>query len=127
MRATLPHFDLDWTLRVDASKRGVAAALLMKIPQKDGSFTIVPIAFASQKFSPQAEKWSPIQQESYACYFGCKIFSYYLACKFFTLQTDHNNLLFMEALAVSSVPSFSGRRSPNHGQQGHSGRRKISG
>jgi hypothetical protein len=97
-------YDLDWILRTDASEAGVAAVLLMKKPSEDSSeHILVPLGFASQKFSPQAIKWSTIEQEAYGCFFGVKYFSYYLHFKLFVLETDHNNLLWMEASAVPKV------------------------
>ena len=105
-----PDYSLEWTLRVDASTYGVAAALLMKKPIVDSAdptatvkHVMLPIAFISQKFSLQASKWSVIEQEAYACYFGVKKFAYYLHCKHFTLETDHNNLIWMEASAVPKI------------------------
>jgi hypothetical protein len=108
-----PDYSVEWILRVDASSSGVSAALLMKIPaiappattDPDAALlTItVPISFASQKFSAQASRWSVIEQEAYACFFGVKKFAYYLHCKPFTLETDHNNLIWMEASAVPKI------------------------
>ena len=101
-----PNYELDWILRTDASQSGVGAVLLQVVPSSDANsdvFQYQPISFASQKFSPQAVNWSTIEQEAYGIYFGVKSFSYYLRCKPFTLETDHNNLLWMEASAVPKV------------------------
>jgi hypothetical protein len=100
-----PDYDMEWILRVDASTIGAAAALFMRKPSPDPKSRepVLPIAFASKKFSVQATKWSTIEQEAYACYFGVNYFDYYLRCKPFVLETDHNNLLWMES---SSVPKI---------------------
>jgi hypothetical protein len=106
-----PDYTLDWVLRVDASTLGVAAALMMRKPVNDPmpkegkaiEYVLIPIAFASQKFSPQAKNWAIIEQEAYSCFFGIKKFEYYLRCKHFTLETDHNNLIWMEASSVPKV------------------------
>jgi hypothetical protein len=100
-----PDYELDWILRVDASTIGVAAALFMRKPPTDPSDcdTFLPISFASKKFSPQAIKWSTIEQEAFACYFGVNYFDYYLRCKEFVLETDHNNLVWIQA---SNVPKI---------------------
>ena len=100
-----PNYSLDWILRTDASLHGVGAVLLqvVKPTTADGDPVYQPISFASQKFSPQATRWSTIEQEAYGIYFGVKTFSYYLMCKHFVLETDHNNLLWMEASAVPKV------------------------
>ena len=100
-----PDYSLDWILRTDASLHGVGAVLLqiVKHATNDTESFYQPISFSSQKFSPQATRWSTIEQEAYGIYFGVKSFSYYLMCKPFVLETDHNNLLWMEASAVPKV------------------------
>jgi hypothetical protein len=103
MKLYYPDYSLEWILRVDASQLGVGAVLLMAKPNDNDSTVLLPISFASQKFSPQATRWTTIEQEAYACYFGVKYFSYYLHCKHFILETDHNNLIWIEASAVPKV------------------------
>jgi len=100
-----PDYSLDWILRTDASLHGVGAVLLQIVTAATSTSDPVyqPISFASQKFSPQATRWSTIEQEAYGIYFGVKTFSYYLMCKSFILETDHNNLLWIEASAVPKV------------------------
>lgn len=99
-----PNFELEWILRTDASQRGVGAVLLQVYVSPDDSSTqYQPIGFASQKFSEQASRWTTIEQEAYGIYFGVKSFAYYLICKPFILETDHNNLLWIEASAVPKV------------------------
>lgn len=99
-----PDYSLRWILRTDASLRGVGA-VLMQVAHPDPlhSPVLQPIAFASQKFSEQASRWTTLEQEGFAVYFAVKSFSYYLTCKDFILETDHNNLLWMEASAVPKV------------------------
>jgi hypothetical protein len=94
-----PDYTLEWILRTDASIFGVGAVLLQLTPTNE----LQPIGFASQKFSPAATRWSTIEQESYGIYFAVKHFSYFLACKPFILETDHRNLLWMEASAVPKI------------------------
>lgn len=98
-----PNYDLPWILRVDASKVGVGAVLSQKAIGVDGREELQPIAFVSQKFSEQATRWKTIEQEAYSCYFGVFKLSYYLHCKEFILETDHNNLLWMEASLVPKI------------------------
>ncbi len=97
-----PNYDFKWILRTDASDFGVGAVLLqvddtISPPQHQ------PIGFVSQKLSPQATRWSTIEKEAYAVYFGVKSFSYYLIGKPFVLQTDHANLQWMEASVVPKI------------------------
>ncbi len=97
-----PNYELKWILRTDASDLGVGAVLL----QIDDSFTPPqhqPIGFVSQKLSSQATRWSTIEKEAYAVYFGVKSFAYYLIGKPFVLQTDHANLQWMEASVVPKI------------------------
>jgi len=97
-----PNYDLKWILRTDASDFGVGAVLL----QVDDSISPPqhqPIQFVSQKLSPQATRWSTIEKEAYAVYFGVKSFAYYLIGKPFILQTDHANLQWMEASVVPKI------------------------
>jgi len=100
-----PNYNLLWLLRTDASQLGVGAVLLQlfETPDAPGEIQYQPLGFASQKFSTQATNWSTIEQEAYGIYFGVKSFAYYLRCKPFILETDHNNLLWMEASAVPKV------------------------
>lgn len=93
-----PDYSLKWIMRVDASLHGVGAALYQI---KDD--VLQPIAHASQKFSEQASKWTTIEQEAYSCYFGFNKFSYYIQCKPFILETDHNNLVWMEQSLVPKI------------------------
>lgn len=99
-----PNHDLPWVLRTDASNYGVGAVLLQLCPNEDGSKIIAqPICFISAKFSEQAQKWSTYEQECYAIYLAVKSFAHYLYGKAFVLETDHNNLLWMEVSAVPKV------------------------
>lgn len=99
-----PDYSLDWILRTDASLHGVGAVLIQvyrATPESEPVYQ--PIGFASKKFSPQATRWSTIEQEAYAIYFAVDHFSYYLRCKPFVIETDHNNLLWIEASSVPKV------------------------
>jgi hypothetical protein len=99
-----PDYNLEWILRTDASQYGVGAVLLQVYYADENSPPqYQPLGFASQKFSSQATRWSTIEQEAYGIYFGVKSFSYYLLCKPFILETDHNNLLWIESSAVPKV------------------------
>lgn len=99
-----PNYDYDWILRTDASSVGVGAVLLQVKPaSSDSPAEEQPISFATKKFSDAATRWSTIEQEAYAIYFAVTYFSYYLRCKPFILETDHNNLLWMEASTVPKI------------------------
>ena len=96
-----PDYELDWTLRVDASKVAVDAVLYQTRKGTDGTVTHEAIGFASKKFSDVALRWDTMTKESYGCFFGIEHFAYYLRGKPFILETDHRNILWIEK---SDVP-----------------------
>jgi hypothetical protein len=97
-----PDYSLEWIMRTDASIVGVSAAIFQLAP-KDGDFIWQPIGFASHKFSEPATRWTTIEQEAYGCYFGILSFEYKLRGKHFTLETDHQNLIWMEKSVVPKI------------------------
>ena len=99
-----PNYELPWILRTDASNFGVGAVLLQVFNNPaTNQVEYQPIAFASKKFSDAAQRWSTIEQEAYGIYFAVHHFTYYLRPKQFVIETDHNNLLWMEASLVPKV------------------------
>ena len=84
-----PDYNLDWTLRVDASNAAVGAVLYQSCKRGDGSLVHEATGFASMKFSEVALNWDSVKKESYACFFGTEHFAYYLRGKSFVLETDH--------------------------------------
>ena len=97
-----PDYSLDWILRVDASKIAVCAVLLQIIIVNNKE-VYHPIGFKSMKLSGSATNWDAHKREAYGCYWGVKVFSYYLHGKKFILETDHANLLYMEKSEVYIV------------------------
>ena len=98
-----PDYSLEWILRTDASELGVGAVLLQKKILDDGSEQLQPIAFVSKKFSDQATRWATIEQEAYGIYYAVKQLAYYLIGKQFIVETDHQNLVWMEASEVPKI------------------------
>jgi hypothetical protein len=98
-----PDYELEWILRTDASELGVGAVLLQVKTMEDGNVVLQPIAFVAKKFSETAKAWSTIEQEGYGIFYAVKTLAYYLIGKRFTVETDHNNLLWMEASAVPKI------------------------
>ena len=95
-----PDYTLPWILRTDASLEG-AAAVLLQVPPDDQP--LQPIGIVSKKFSAQAKNWTTIEQEAYGNYFGVNAFEYLLMGKEFILETDHNNLRWIEASLVPKI------------------------
>jgi hypothetical protein len=86
-------------VRTDASEIGVGGVLLQINDKQEEQI----IALISKKFSEQAQKWSTIEQEAYGIYYTVKRLSYYLMGKEFVVETDHNNLLWMESSEVHKI------------------------
>ena len=57
----------------------------------------------SAKFSDPATRWTTIEQECFAIYFAVLTYAYFLYGNVFTIETDHNNLRWME---LSKVPKI---------------------
>ena len=98
-----PDYSLDWILRTDASDYGIGSVLLQVFVTPEGNKVLQPIAFFSKKFSTQALNWPTIEKEGYAIYIATKKFAYYLVGKDFVIETDHNNLRWMEASEVPKI------------------------
>jgi hypothetical protein len=98
-----PDYELPWILRTDASETGIGGVLLQIKTNESGNEVMQPISFVSKKFSDPATRWSTIEQECYGIYFCVHHFGYFLRCKFFVLETDHNNLRWMSASEVPKI------------------------
>lgn len=100
----LPDYSLEWILRTDASLLGVGAVLFQLYVASDSADPIYqPIAFVSHKFSAQASRWTTIEQEAFAIFYAVMKLSFQLRGKPFVLETDHNNLLWIEASVVPKI------------------------
>ena len=98
-----PDYSLEWILSVDASDFAVGG-VLFQIPRDAKTETdFQVIAFISKKLSEVAQRWSVMEKECFSIFYSVKKLSYYLYGKFFTIRTDHQNLLWME---LSEVPKI---------------------
>ena len=93
-----PDYTLDWIVRTDASELGIGGVL---VQLKNNEEQI--LALVSKKFSDPATRWSTIEQEAFGLYYVVKILAYYLVGKEFVLETDHNNLRWMESSEVPKI------------------------
>lgn len=98
---TLAFIDYDKPiyLRTDASLRGVGAVLY----QLNDSNLPCYIAFASHAFSATESRWSTIEQEAYAVYFGITSFEPYLLGQHFIVETDHKNLTYINKATAPKI------------------------
>ena len=78
------------TLHTDASEYGVGVYLFQTVDGKDQ-----PVAFVSKSLSKSQLRWSVIQKEAYGIFFSCMYLQSLLRDRFFTIRTDHRNLLFI--------------------------------
>jgi hypothetical protein len=77
-------------LLVDASDNGVGGVLIQVRNEKHE-----PVLFFSHAFSEVAKRWSTIEQEAYAIYYGIMKCEHILLCYPFVLMTDHQNLVYI--------------------------------
>jgi hypothetical protein len=103
-----PDFSLPWTLRTDASTYGIGAVLFQtrtEVDAQTGEETQLhqPLFFLSSKFSDAATRWSTREQECYAIYYALKQLEWYLLFKPFVIETDHNNLRWLEQSTVAKL------------------------
>ena len=55
---------------------------------------IKPAAFVSKSLNKSQLRWSVIQKEAYGIFYSCMYLQSLLRDRFFTIRTDHRNLLF---------------------------------
>jgi hypothetical protein len=94
----LPELDKLFVLRTDASDTGLGAVLLQ---EQEG--VKLPIAYASRKLLPREQNYSVIEKECLALVWGIGKFHTYLFGREFTLQTDHQPLLYLNKAKVANA------------------------
>ena len=83
------------TLEVDASQKGLGAALLQN--EK-------PVAFGSKTLTDCQSRYSNIEREMLALVFGIQRYHTYLYAKPFVIITDHQPLVNITAKPIHSAP-----------------------
>jgi len=94
----LPELSKTFVLRTDASDTGLGAVLLQ---EQEG--VKLPIAYASRKLLPREQNYSVIEKECLALVWGIGKFHTYLFGREFTLQTDHQPLLYLNKAKVANA------------------------
>ena len=92
-KCTTMHFMSDTapiTLHTDASDYGVGGYLFQTL---DGIGQ--PVALVSRSLNKFQLRWSVIQKEAYGIFYSCMYIQSLLRDRFFTVRTDHGNLLFI--------------------------------
>ncbi len=94
---TLAYFDpnKDTVIQVDASGRGLGAALL-----QGGR----PVAFASKSLTSTEQRYANIEREMLAVVFGCKRFHTYVYGRPFTIESDHKPLQMIVEKNLTAAP-----------------------
>ena len=103
MKLFYPDHELDWILRTDASEYGYGGILYQTYIDASGVKIYQPLKFMSKKFSDPATRWDTFTQECYAIFACIKDCEYLLRGKSFVIETDHNNLLWLEQSAVPKI------------------------
>lgn len=91
-------------LEVDASGRGLGAALLQKCEKDDGRGDLQPIAYASKALTEAETRYANIEREMLAILFGLERFHYYTYGRKITVITDHKPLVAIASKALSQAP-----------------------
>jgi hypothetical protein len=94
----LPECTKPFVLRTDASNAGLGAVLLQH--QGDDVF---PVAYASRKLLPREQAYATIEKECLAMIWGIKKFDQYLYGREFTLQTDHQSLIYINRTKMNNA------------------------
>ena len=81
-------------LRTDASNIGAGGILFQRFIDGD-VVEEKPIAFVSKAFNDTEKNWSTIEQEGFAIFHCVMKLDHYLKGRFFTIETDHRNLVYM--------------------------------
>ena len=94
----LPDFQKDFILQTDASDTGIGAVLL----QDYGGYRF-PIYYASKKLLDRERRYSVIEKECLAIVWAIQKFQNYLYGKEFTLETDHQPLVYLNKSKVANA------------------------
>ena len=86
----LPDQTKSFTLRTDASNVGIGTVLLQ---DHDGKLS--PVSFPRRKLTSRERKYSTIEGECLAIVWAIRKFLVFLYGKEFTLQTDHQPLVYL--------------------------------
>ena len=94
-------------LMVDASQRGLGAALLQPDKQQDGDYSreLRPVVFASKSLSKSQKNYVSIEREMLAITYGIKRLHTYLYGRPFTVLSDHKPLEIICNKPLTNAPA----------------------
>jgi hypothetical protein len=90
-----PDFSKEFIVQTDASEKGIGVVLAQK--SKDN--TDHPILYLSKKFTESEKKFGTTEKECAAIIYAIKKLRHYLDGQHFTIETDHNPLVFLKTNA----------------------------
>ena len=93
-----PNFDAPFYLSTDASQVGIGAVL----SQRDEHQREHPVYYASRSLTDAERRYSTIERELLAIIYSTEKFKYYLSGRKFTIITDHNPLVYLNSIKISS-------------------------
>ena len=93
----LPDLTKQFILRTDASEAGIGAVLL-QIHEGEK----FPVAYASKKLLPREKTYSVMEKECLAIIWSLRKFEPYLYGREFTIETDHQPLIFIQRAKVAN-------------------------
>ena len=94
----LPNFEKEFIMQTDASDLGIGAVLL----QEYGEYRF-PVYFTSKKLLDREKHYSVIEKECLAVVWSVQKFQSYLYGKEFSLETDHQPLIYLKKAKVNNA------------------------
>ena len=92
-----PDFSKPFILQTDASDTSIGA-VLSQVVDKDEH----PIAYISRKLLPRERNYATIEKECLAIIWAIETFRYYLFGNSFSVETDHNPLVWLNQVKTKS-------------------------
>ena len=94
----LPNFEKDFILQADACETGIGAVLL----QEYNGYRF-PVYYCSKKLLDRERRYSVIEKECLAIVWAVQKFQNYLYGKEFTLETDHQPLIYLNRTKIANA------------------------
>ncbi|XP_071949807.1 uncharacterized protein [Antedon mediterranea] len=93
----LPDLSKPFILRTDACDEGIGAVLLQNYGNEK-----FPVAYASKKLLPREKAYSIMEKECLSIIWSVRKFETYLYGREFTLETDHQPLVYMQKAKLAN-------------------------
>ncbi|GBM51196.1 Retrovirus-related Pol polyprotein from transposon 17.6 [Araneus ventricosus] len=90
-----PNYEQEFIIQTDASDLGMGVVMSQRDSKNEGH----PILYLSKKFSDAERKYSTTERECACIIYAIKKLKYYLDGQKFTIETDHNPLVWLKTNA----------------------------